>query len=141
MENSRTATKASSSSDGVFAVPSLPDRLNVPFNGTINLSVAPTASTTNSISGLTKMPAPAPKTAFPDAHLLFLLEKIAALQASSLTFLVDSIHRDLSAHKVKKNAIEAKIKEVSEKCKEKKVWVIKPKAQVSCRDLFYPRYS
>jgi hypothetical protein len=80
------------------------------------------------------MPTLAPKTTFPDAHLSLLLEKITAIQASSITFLVDSIHRDLSAHRVKKNAIEAKIKEVGEKCKEKKVWVLKPNVQVSSRD-------
>jgi chromatin assembly factor 1 subunit A len=133
IEDSRTGTKAGLLSDGVFAVPSLPDRLNVHNNGTINVSAAPTASVANSVSMSTKMPAPTPKTTFPDAHLSFLIEKITALQATSLTFLVDSIHRDLTAHKVKKNAIESKIKEVGEKCKEKKIWVIKSKAQVSCR--------
>ena len=81
------------------------------------------------------MPTPVPKTTFPDVHLSFLLEKITAIQASSITFLVDTIHRDLNAHKVKKNAIEAKIKEVGEKCKEKKVWVLKPNVQVSCRNV------
>ena len=126
LEDSRTATKAGSSSDGVFVVPSLPDRLAAPINGAMNSSLAPTASTPSFASGSMKTPASTPKTTFPDVHLPFLLEKISALQTSSIAFLVDTIHRELSAHKVKKNAIEAKIKEVGEKCKEKKIWVIKP---------------
>jgi chromatin assembly factor 1 subunit A len=62
---------------------------------------------------------------FPEAHLPVLVSKIAALETSSITFLVESIYQDLRAHKVKKNAIEAKVKEVGEKCKEKKVWIVK----------------
>ena len=70
--------------------------------------------------------APAPKTTFPDAHLPVLVSKITALATSNITFLVESIYQDLRTHKVKKNAIEAKVKEVGEKCKEKKVWILKP---------------
>jgi len=61
----------------------------------------------------------------------FLLHKITQLQASSLNALVESIYLELREHKVKKVAIEAKVKEVGEKCKEKKVWVIKPALLVS----------
>lgn len=40
---------------------------------------------------------------------------------------MDSIYQDLRSHKIKKNAIEAKVKEVGEKSKDgKKVWVLKP---------------
>ncbi|KAM6500858.1 Chromatin assembly factor 1 subunit A domain containing protein [Amanita muscaria] len=72
-----------------------------------------------------KKPAVAPKNAFPDAHVPFLLTKITALQAASLTFLVEAIYQELRVHKVKKNAVEAKVREVCEKCKEKRVWVVK----------------
>jgi hypothetical protein len=37
---------------------------------------------------------------------------------------VESVYQELRAHKVKKNAIEAKVREVAEKSKEKKIWVI-----------------
>lgn len=37
----------------------------------------------------------------------------------------------MKVHKVKKNAIEAKVREVGEKCKEKKVWIVKPAVPVS----------
>lgn len=66
-----------------------------------------------------------PKTTFPDDFLHVLYDKITALQAASLTFLVENIYSELRVHKVKKNAIEAKIKEVSEKSKDKKFWVLK----------------
>jgi len=73
-----------------------------------------------------------PKTAFPEVHLSLLLDKITILQSASINFLVEAIHRELREHKVKKNTIEAKVREVSEKCKEKKVWVVKPGTLV-CR--------
>jgi hypothetical protein len=38
---------------------------------------------------------------------------------------VESIYQDLRKFGVKKNAIEAKLKEVAEKSKEKKVWTAK----------------
>jgi len=68
----------------------------------------------------------APKHAFPDTHLPYLLTKITTLQAASITFLVETIYQELRIHKVKKNAIEAKVREVGEKCKDRKVWVVKP---------------
>ena len=59
-----------------------------------------------------------------------LLAKIAQLQASSITSLVESIYLDLREFKVKKVAIEAKVREVGEKCKDRKVWVVKPNFQL-----------
>lgn len=47
------------------------------------------------------------------------------MQANSLPFIVEMVYQELKAHKVKKNAIEAKIKEIGEKDKEKKFWVLK----------------
>ncbi|KAI0336329.1 hypothetical protein GY45DRAFT_1315657 [Cubamyces sp. BRFM 1775] len=68
---------------------------------------------------------PPPKTAFPDAHLPHLLARIESLATSSLQCIVETVHRELQAHRVKKNAIEAKVREVGEKCKERKVWVVR----------------
>lgn len=66
------------------------------------------------------------KTSFPEAHLPFLYEKIGSSKAASLVFLVESIYQELKPHGVKKNAIEAKVREVGEKCKINRVWVVKP---------------
>ncbi|KAI6166963.1 chromatin assembly factor 1 subunit A-domain-containing protein [Pisolithus thermaeus] len=68
--------------------------------------------------------AQARKAPFPDTHLGALLAKITTLATPSLNFLVESIYRDLRIHKVKKSAIEAKVREVSEKSKNK-VWVVR----------------
>lgn len=69
----------------------------------------------------------APKTAFPEEHLPTLVAKVTSLETGSITFLVDSIYQDLRSQKIKKNAIEAKIKEVGEKSTDgKKIWVMKP---------------
>jgi len=70
------------------------------------------------------------KATFPDIHLDFLLSKITEMQATSIISLTEAIYLDLKEHKVKKNAIEAKVKEVAEKCKEKKCWVVKPSYRV-----------
>lgn len=85
-------------------------------NGTANTAI---------ISSVPKRLTVAPKHAFPDMHLPFLLTKITTLQAASITFLVETIYQELRVHKVKKNAIEAKVREVGEKCKERRVWVVK----------------
>lgn len=66
------------------------------------------------------------KSPFPDAHILVLVNKINQLHASSLTALVEAVYQDLREHKVTKVAIEAKIREIGEKCRDKRVWVVKP---------------
>lgn len=100
-----------------FAIPPLPDR------------VAEAATTLSAKAPL--------KTPFPDAHLQLLLSRITSLQSPNINFLVDAIHHELRAHKVKKNAIEAKVREVGERCKEKKVWVIKPEVTKVGRILYF----
>lgn len=77
-----------------------------------------------------KRPVAAPKTVFPEAHLAQLLDKITTSQTASLPILIDTIYQDLRDHKVKKNAIEAKVREVAEKCKVKKVWIVKESLRV-----------
>ena len=47
------------------------------------------------------------------------------MQTGNITGIVETVYLELRAHKVKKNAIEAKLREIGEKSKEKKVWVLK----------------
>ncbi|KAK7015004.1 chromatin assembly factor 1 subunit A-domain-containing protein [Favolaschia claudopus] len=103
----------------VFAVPSLPDRL-LAASAASDSSAAAQPGT-----AAPKRAAPGPKTAFPDIHLGRLLDKIATSATASLPILIDTIYQDLKDHKVKKNSIEAKVREVAEKCKVKKVWIVK----------------
>uniref|UniRef100_D8PWL3 Chromatin assembly factor 1 subunit A dimerization domain-containing protein n=1 Tax=Schizophyllum commune (strain H4-8 / FGSC 9210) TaxID=578458 RepID=D8PWL3_SCHCM len=107
---------AVSTSSGPFLVPPLPDHVKA------SATTAPTAS---SSSAPPKPSALAPKNPFPDAHLPYLLATIQTMQAKSVTALVEKIHADLQEHKVRKNAIEAKIREVAEKSAQGKVWVLK----------------
>lgn len=71
-----------------------------------------------------------PKTVFPDAHLGTLVAKITDLATPNFTFLVDSIYQELRGYKIKRNAIEAKVREIGEKSKDKKVWIVKQTGQV-----------
>lgn len=80
------------------------------------------------------------KASFPDIYMDMLLAKISQLQASSITSLVESIYLDLREFKVKKVAIEAKVREVGEKCKDKKVWIVKPNIQLIVSLLRYIAY-
>lgn len=94
-------------------------------NRTLDVGTPLPKGTTNTTT-IPKRLTVAPKRAFPDTHLPFLLTKITTLQAASITFLVETIYQELRIHKVKKNAIEAKVREVGEKCKDRKVWIVKP---------------
>ncbi|KIK97080.1 hypothetical protein PAXRUDRAFT_825292 [Paxillus rubicundulus Ve08.2h10] len=102
--------------DPAFLVPSLPAKA-LSNAGPEDTLVPATMKRTGTAS--------TPKTPFPDAHIRTLLTKITDLATPSLTFLVESIYQDLRIHKVKKNAIEAKVREVGEKSKDKKIWVVK----------------
>ena len=125
-EKQTKSSKESTLASQTFAVPSLPNRLlSVPSTTTLMPSSSSANGPASSATTKRTSSASAPKTMFPEAHLPVLVSKIAALETSSITFLVESIYQDLRAHKVKKNAIEAKVKEVGEKCKEKKVWIVK----------------
>ncbi|KAF8212412.1 chromatin assembly factor 1 subunit A-domain-containing protein [Mycena galopus ATCC 62051] len=105
-----------------FAVPSLPDRL-------VGASAAQPDG--QSAGTAPKRTASAPKTAFPEAHLAQLLDKITTSATASLPILIDTIYQDLREHKVKKNSIEAKVREVAEKCKLKRVWIVKDDVRVA----------
>jgi len=72
---------------------------------------------------------------FPDAYLGALLAKITELATPNFTYLVESIYQELRVHKVKKNSIEAKVREVSEKSKDR-VWVVKETIRVGACNKF-----
>ncbi|KAF9009375.1 chromatin assembly factor 1 subunit A-domain-containing protein [Cyathus striatus] len=122
LEDKRASERSAASSsqkEEVFAVPSLPERL-------ISGSSTPIIGNTTPPS----KPASARIPPFPDAHLPFLVKRIAELQASSFMLLVEALYQELKSHKVKKKAIEAKVREIGERCKEKKVWIVKPTTHV-----------
>lgn len=106
-----------------FAVPSLPNRLSG-NNGVAESSAAAAAAAAQAPANKRAAPVSTPKTTFPDAHVPLLISTITTLATANLTFIVESIHQELRTHKVKKNAIEAKVREVAEKSKEKKIWII-----------------
>ena len=106
--------------EDVFAVPALPPRLLASNSTELSCGLP-------AIPPIPRKPlAATTKAIFPECHLDFLLNKITQIQSTSINALVESIYLDLREHKVKKTAIEAKLREVGEKCKEKKVWVVKP---------------
>ncbi|KAI0928366.1 hypothetical protein AcW1_005632 [Taiwanofungus camphoratus] len=119
-----TTTREVSALETQFVVPDLPSRLS---------TQAATVPTPNGPSANLKRSAP-PKTTFPEAHLPLLLARISALSTSSLAFIVETVHQELKERGVKKNAIEAKVREVGEKCREKKIWIVKADVRV-CRFL------
>ena len=71
----------------------------------------------------------APKNPFPDAHLPFLKEKVASMGTSSLIALIEALHLDLKNHRVKKNAIEAKLREICVK-DQRHIWSVKKDIEV-----------
>jgi chromatin assembly factor 1 subunit A len=93
-------------------------------------SSEPAAS--NSASGQqpqAKRPRTAPKNPFPDAHLPFLKNKVSSMGTSSLIALVEALHLDLKNHRVKKNAIEAKLREICVK-DQRHIWSVKTDFEV-----------
>ncbi|PPQ77583.1 hypothetical protein CVT25_011375 [Psilocybe cyanescens] len=110
-----------------FAVPALPPRLTSITNTTTGSAVADFSSNLpTTVSQVPKKAPAASKSTFPEIYMPVLVAKFAQIQASSISALVESIHLELREHKVKKSAIEAKVREMGEKCKEKKVWILKP---------------
>ncbi|KAG7452660.1 uncharacterized protein BT62DRAFT_1070403 [Guyanagaster necrorhizus] len=117
-----TFVAASRHDDRGFAVPSVLVRTTKAQESS-NMATQPLVVPKDPVP---KKVAPPPKTVFPETHLPLLLSKINALQTTNLTFLVEAIYQDLRTHKIKKNAIEAKVREVGEKSKDTKFWKVKP---------------
>ncbi|KZT65485.1 hypothetical protein DAEQUDRAFT_525269 [Daedalea quercina L-15889] len=126
------STSAAAKDRADFVVPTLPPRLVGPTaQGAPVSAEAALPSTTPAPAGPKKPAAPTPKTAFPEAHLPVLLAKINTLATSSLAYIVEVVYQDLREQRVKKNAIEAKVKEVGEKSKAQKIWVVKPEVKAA----------
>lgn len=98
-----------------FAVPAIPPHV-------LNSSNSSSPS-----SALPKKPRVAPKNPFPEAHVPYLLKKVAHMGTGSLTLLVEAIYQDLKTHRVKKNAVEAKIRETCVKDQSHR-WVVREDA-------------
>ncbi|KAF8520215.1 hypothetical protein BU17DRAFT_89212 [Hysterangium stoloniferum] len=100
-----------SSRDATFAVPALPIAAEASQQGLL----VKRKSTNQTM----------PKTCFPEMHVPLLLNKVAACNTSSFIVLLDTMFQDLKSFGIKKNALEAKLREVVEKDKSKKIWVVR----------------
>ncbi len=95
---------------------------------------SPELTASNSVNGQqpqAKRPRTAPKNPFPDDHLPFLKEKVTSMGTSSLIALVEALHLDLKDHRVKKNAIEAKLREICVKDR-RHIWSVRADVEVCC---------
>lgn len=120
-----SAAKPAAQTQSGFAVPALPAHV-----------AASASSAAPADTDAPKQPraVPVPKTAFPEAAMPVLLATIAELGTGSLAVLVEGVHRALGGA-AKKNAIEAKVREVAAKGRDAagggKVWVVRPEVRVS----------
>jgi chromatin assembly factor 1 subunit A len=122
VEDAKAAKQAAAVPDGAFAIPAIPDHV---LDGSrpvpTSTSSPPTADDPAKPRG-----GPKPKSTFPEALVPTLLAKIRELSTGSFVLIVEAVYQDLKAQKVKKNSLEAKIREVSEKTGSPKVWTVKP---------------
>lgn len=95
-----------------FLIPAIPEHIHSTSN-------EPQAST----SGVMKKPPPGPKHPFPEAHVPILVAKIKELATGSIILIVETLYQELKDHKVKKNSIEAKVRELA--VKKGRVWIAK----------------
>ena len=95
-----------------FLVPAIPEHVRSASN-------EPQANTL----GVVKKPPPGPKHPFPESHVPTLVAKINELATGSIVLIVETLYQELKDHKVKKNSIEAKVKELA--VKKGRVWVAK----------------
>ncbi|KAI0797807.1 hypothetical protein C8Q75DRAFT_739751 [Abortiporus biennis] len=110
--------------DGPFVLPALPPHIKAQSASTTIVPATLSTSTTLTQS-MHKPPPPKPKTTFPDIHLPLLISKMASMNTGSITGIVETVFHELKDMGVRKNAIEAKVREIGVKSKEKKVWVVK----------------
>lgn len=75
------------------------------------------------IPGMVKKLPLGPKHPFPEAHVPILIAKINELETGSIILIVETLYQELKDHKVKKNSIEAKVRELA--VKKGRVWVAK----------------
>ncbi|KIY69976.1 hypothetical protein CYLTODRAFT_420178 [Cylindrobasidium torrendii FP15055 ss-10] len=67
-----------------------------------------------------------PADSFPDKYLTTLLTTLKSLQTGSFSFVVDSAYKTLRDRGIKRKTIEVKLKEITFKPKESKIWTLKP---------------
>ena len=84
-----------------------------------SVSNEPQAST----AGVVKKPPLGPKHPFPEAHVPLLVARINELATGSIILIVETLYQELKDHKVKKNSIEAKVKELA--VKKGRIWIAK----------------
>ncbi|KZT28551.1 hypothetical protein NEOLEDRAFT_1175854 [Neolentinus lepideus HHB14362 ss-1] len=115
--------------NGVFLVPPVPGQAQSNTATSCDSAMANTPALPTTI--VKRASGPAPKTSFPDDHLPALLSRIRLTPTANLTVLIEMVYASFQEQriKVKKNALEAKIREVCEKCKFRKVWVVKGESQ------------
>ena len=127
-----TSAKTNIPNQLTFAVPALPAH--------VQQETTPETSSTPTVPSKRKQTVV--KTPFPDTLLPVLTEKIGNLSSGNLTWLIETVYQELRTHpatapngipslKVTKAAVEAKVREISEKCRVKKVWIVKEDILVS----------
>jgi chromatin assembly factor 1 subunit A len=137
VQDMKAAKQQVDSAGSEFAVPVLPDHVHdssaPPVLGSTSGDTSVDMSSLHPNAALStgaKRAPLKPKSAFPEALVPALLAKIDALNTGSIILIVESAYQDMKAQKgVKKNSLEAKIREVSEKSQ--KVWTVKPDMRVS----------
>jgi len=100
-----------------FLVPTIPERVQSASN-------VPQASS----PGVVKKPPPTQKHPFPETHVHILVARINELATGSIVLIVETLYQELKGHKVKKNSIEAKVKELA--VKKGRIWVAKQDAHL-----------
>jgi len=105
-----------------FVMPALPP--HILNSSTPSSEVASPTSVNGQQQSQSKRSRTIPKNPFPEEHLPFLKEKVASMGTTSLIALVEALHLDLKVHRVKKNAIEAKIREICIK-DQRHIWSLK----------------
>ena len=125
----RTSSTSTSGSklQSQFVIPALPPHL---LNSSTPVLDPASSNSTSSQQPPAKRSRTIPKNPFPDAHLPFLKDKVASMGTTSLIALVEALHLDLKSHGVKKNAIEAKIREICVKG-QRHIWSLKADTEVS----------
>ncbi|KAL5529101.1 hypothetical protein ACEPAG_5075 [Sanghuangporus baumii] len=124
------ATEKLAPSKQGFVVPALPPHVQITSPNVNLMGVTLSQTAVAPISPMATVPtvkraSMQPKNPFPTALLPYFADKVASLNSGNLTWLVESLYQDLRPHRVKKNAIEAKVREDCEKCPVRKVWIVK----------------
>ena len=110
-----------------YVLPALPPHLLSSSTGVLDPA---SSNSTGTQQPPAKRSRATPKSPFPDSHLPLLKEKVASMSTTSLISLVEALYLDLKTHGVKKNAIEAKIRETCVKG-QRHIWSVKTDTEVS----------